>query len=110
MGCRNGRDRFAENARPCASMTPSVFIFGAGYSGKAFAAARSDPAIEIAGTTRSPEKFEGLGRAGIEPFVFDGTTLSSEIEERLGRITHLIVSIAPEGAGDPVLNAAPKTI
>ncbi len=68
------------------------------------------PAIEIAGTTRSPEKFEGLRRAGIEPFVFDGNALSSEMTERLRRTTHLIVSIAPEEAGDPVLNAARRTI
>ncbi len=91
-------------------MTPRIFIFGAGYSGKAFAAARSDPTIEIAGTTRSPEKFEGLRRAGVEPFVFDGAALSSDMAERLERTTHLIVSIAPEEAGDPVLNAARQTI
>ena len=87
-----------------------VFIFGAGYSGKAFAAARSDPAIEIAGTTRSPEKFDGLRRAGITPFAFDGSSISGEMTERLRRATHLIVSVAPDEAGDPVLAVARQTI
>ena len=91
-------------------MTPRIFIFGAGYSGKAFAAARSDPAIEIAGTTRSPEKFDGLRHAGITPFAFDGGSISEEMAERLRRATHLVVSIAPEEAGDPVLAVARQTI
>ena len=38
----------------------SFFIFGAGYSGKAFAARSADAAVRIAGTTRSPEKFAAL--------------------------------------------------
>ena len=32
-------------------------IFGAGYSGKAFARGNTDPTTRIFGTTRSPEKF-----------------------------------------------------
>jgi nucleoside-diphosphate-sugar epimerase len=84
-------------------MTSRFFIFGAGYSAKAFAAARSDPSIEIAGTTRSPEKFDALRRAGIEPFVFDGSGLSPELSGQLNQATHLIVSIAPDEGGDPVL-------
>ena len=49
-----------------------IFIFGAGYSGKAFARANKDAAT-ILGTTRSPEKFEALRPAGIAPLQFDGT-------------------------------------
>jgi len=85
-----------------------VFIFGAGYSGKAFA--RANPAAAtIFGTTRSPEKFESLSQAGIAPLLFDGT-LTPEISNALKTTTHLIVSVAPEEAGDPVLNAARATI
>jgi len=80
------------------------FIFGAGYSGKAFARAAGQRA-PIAGTTRSPGKFDGLRQAGIEPLRFDGT-LAPAIGEALRRTTHLIVSVAPDEAGDPVLNAA----
>ncbi len=84
-------------------MTSRFFIFGAGYSAKAFAAARDDPSIGIAGTTRSSEKFKALRRVGIEPFLFDGTTVSPELSAQLKQATHLIVSISPEEGGDPVV-------
>ncbi|UVK39611.1 SDR family oxidoreductase [Mesorhizobium sp. AR10] len=81
------------------------FIFGAGYSGKVFARANTDSATTIFGTTRSPEKFEALRQAGVEPVRFDGA-LTPEIGDALKTTTHLIISVAPEEAGDPVLNAA----
>ncbi|PSJ49970.1 SDR family oxidoreductase [Kumtagia ephedrae] len=82
----------------------NIFIFGAGYSGKAFAAARPDAGIAIAGTTRSAEKFGALEAAGIVPLRFDGSSISGEIAGALADTTHLIVSIAPDEGGDPVLN------
>jgi threonine dehydrogenase-like Zn-dependent dehydrogenase len=48
-----------------------IFIFGAGYSGMAFARANKDAAT-IFGTTRSPGKFATLRQAGVEPLCFDG--------------------------------------
>jgi nucleoside-diphosphate-sugar epimerase len=92
-----------------------IFIFGAGYSGKAFARASKafaragKAAATIFGTTRSSEKFETLRQAGIAPLLFDGT-LTGEIGDALGKTTHLVVSVAPEEAGDPVLNAARAVI
>lgn len=85
-----------------------IFVFGAGYSGKAFARANKDAAT-ILGTTRSPEKFEALRRAGIAPLLFDGA-LKDEIGDALKETTHLVISVAPEEAGDPVLNAARAAI
>ena len=78
-----------------------IFIFGAGYSGTAFARANKDAAT-ILGTTRSPEKFEALRQAGIAPLLFDGA-LTGEIGEALKETTHLVISVGPEEAGDPVL-------
>lgn len=78
------------------------FIFGAGYSGKAFARANEHHA-PVSGTTRAPEKFGALRSAGIEPLQFDGA-LSPELGEALAKTTHLIVSVAPDDAGDAVLN------
>ena len=85
-----------------------ILIFGAGYSGKAFARANMEPGT-IFGTTRSPEKFEGLRQAGIAPLLFDGA-LTGEIGEALEKTTHLVISVAPEEAGDPVLSAAREVI
>jgi nucleoside-diphosphate-sugar epimerase len=84
-------------------MTSRFFIFGAGYSAKAFAATRSDPSIAVAGTTRSPEKYAALQRIGIEPILFDGRAFSPELLEQLREATHLIVSISPEEGGDPLI-------
>lgn len=86
-----------------------IFIFGAGYSGKAFARANRDADTTIFGTTRSLEKFAALRQAGIVPLRFDGT-LTSEIGDALGKTTHLVVSVAPDEAGDPVLGAAREEI
>jgi nucleoside-diphosphate-sugar epimerase len=85
------------------------FIFGAGYSGKAFARGNTDPKTRVFGTTRAPEKFEALRQAGIDPLLFDGA-LTPEISEALKTTTHLVISVAPEEAGDPVLNALHDTI
>lgn len=85
-----------------------VFIFGAGYSGKAFARA-SKGAATIFGTTRSADKFATLRQAGIAPLLFDGA-LTDEIADALRRTTHLVISVAPEEAGDPVLKAARAAI
>ena len=85
-----------------------IFIFGAGYSGKAFARANRDAAV-ILGTTRSDEKFDALRQAGIAPLLFDGA-LTGEIGEALAKTTHLVISVAPEETGDPVLNAAREAI
>ncbi|WP_026060349.1 SDR family oxidoreductase [Pseudaminobacter salicylatoxidans] len=86
-----------------------MFIFGAGYSGKATGRARPETGIRLAGTTRSPEKFEALRQAGIEPFAFDGA-LTGELSAGLAGTTHLLISIAPDEAGDPVLNSAREKI
>ncbi|MEQ1941230.1 SDR family oxidoreductase [Mesorhizobium sp. VNQ89] len=84
-------------------MTQSFLNFGAGYSGKAFAAARTNAAIPVSGTTRSPEKFDALRAVGIEPLLFDGLSFSPELRAELQRATHIIVSTAPDDGRDPVL-------
>lgn len=88
--------------------TQGIFVFGAGYSARAFAGLRSKGA-PISGTTRSVEKFDLLRKAGIAPLLFDGV-LTVEIREALAGVTHLVVSVAPGEAGDPVLNAARAVI
>ena len=80
----------------------TILIFGAGYSGQAFA--RVLPAgTAITGTTRSPEKFTLLRETGMTPLVFDGTT-TPEVRAALKQATHVVVSIAPDEAGDPALD------
>ena len=85
-----------------------VFIFGAGYSGKALGRAYPQ-GVPVFGTTRSPEKFDALRLAGIEPLLFGGA-ITGEIEDALAKTTHLVISVAPDETGDPVLKAIGATI
>lgn len=92
-------------------MTKSFFIFGAGYSGRAIARELAGEAASIAGTTRSAQNAGRLKEAGIAPHVFQGgAALSPDLEKALAETTHLIVSIAPDASGDPVLAVARETI
>ncbi|WFU09246.1 SDR family oxidoreductase [Rhizobium sp. CB3090] len=87
-----------------------VMIFGCGYSGTAIAKAFAGPGIRITGTTRSPDKIGSLGQEGIEAFIFDGETLDPTLSETMKSATHLIQSIAPGKAGDPLLRLAHMNI
>ena len=80
-----------------------LFVFGVGFSSKAFIEEVRDQFDWIGGTTRSAEKAEALKDQGIEPFLFDGTTKGDGIADALKSATHILVSIAPNDAGDPVL-------
>jgi nucleoside-diphosphate-sugar epimerase len=72
------------------AMTNTLLCFGYGYT--AHALARLLPDWTIIGTSRGGE---------------DGTMQwpGSEMSAALGQATHLLISIAPTEAGDPVLNA-----
>lgn len=102
----------------------NMFVFGAGYSGRAIAARVLAGGGEAAGTTRSPAKADELAALGVEPFLFDGGVPGDDIAVRLGAATHLVVSVAPDhgmreeagGGGaaeagpDPVLAVAGEAI
>lgn len=80
-----------------------LFIFGVGYSSKAFVERIRHRCSWIGGTTRSQAKAEQLKALGVEPFLFDGTQPGEGIREALADATHVLQSIAPDEAGDPVL-------
>lgn len=82
----------------------SVFVFGAGYSGKAFGR-QAPEGVVVHGTTRSAEKAEALRQAGIAPLIVDGALDAAAIEA-LKDATHLLVSAAPGDEGDPLLAMA----
>lgn len=88
----------------------NLFIFGAGYSGTAFAGAVAGDASAITGTTRDPGKLDDLGMTGVTPLLFDGEKPNDAIRGSLAETTHLVVSIAPGSEGDPVLRAFGGTI
>jgi nucleoside-diphosphate-sugar epimerase len=83
-----------------------VMIFGCGYSGTAIAKAFAGADARISGTTRSADKAEMLRGQGIEAFVFDGEAIGEDLLHAMQGVTHLIQSIAPREAGDPLINLA----
>lgn len=80
-----------------------MMIFGAGYSGQAIAGEAMTAGMQVSGTSRSTEKCAALSALGIEPFLFEGATLSEPLRAAMAQTTHLVQSIAPGAAGDPLL-------
>ncbi|WP_425088701.1 SDR family oxidoreductase [Stappia sp.] len=80
-----------------------LFVFGLGFSASAFVERIAPDCDWIGATTRSPEKAAQMRERGITPFLFDGTAPGDGIAEALANATHVLVSIAPDAQGDPVL-------
>lgn len=81
-----------------------LFCFGLGFSAKALArrlAGRGD--IRITGTSRSSDGAARIASEGHTGLVFDGLGPSAEVCRALETTTHVVVSVSPDEAGDPVL-------
>lgn len=89
---------------------PVTLIFGAGYSGRAYGRLLVARGQTVFGTTRSPGRAEDLKNAGIAPLLFGGETVDGALATAIGSATDLIVSVAPDAEGDPVLRAAREQI
>lgn len=86
-------------------MSETVFVLGAGFSGRAIAKAARAKGWRVFGTTRSRDRFAALEAAGAEPLVFDGANMNAAVAAALAQATLLVASIAPDETGDPALNA-----
>jgi nucleoside-diphosphate-sugar epimerase len=80
-----------------------MMIFGCGYSGTAIGRSFAKPGVQLSGTTRSADKAALLQQDGIDSFVFDGETIDAALLDVMKSATHLVQSIAPGKAGDPLL-------
>ncbi len=83
---------------------PRLFVFGPGYSARVFADALRADGWHVAATCRSEEKKAELEARGIEAFLFDRGRPLADAKAALAGTTHLLVSIPPDGKGDPVLD------
>lgn len=79
-------------------MQNTLLSLGHGYTAATFAR-RLPPDWKVIGTTRHREKAERLRGEGIETLIWPGDDLGPA----LSRATHVLLSIAPDAAGDPVL-------
>jgi nucleoside-diphosphate-sugar epimerase len=85
-------------------MSRRLFCFGLGYTALALARALQDEGWQVAGTTRTPEKQARLRAKGIEAHLFDRDRPLADPSAALAGTTHLLTSIAPDEAGEPVLD------
>ena len=81
-----------------------AFFFGLGFSSiNAAKAMRDHGFTRIGGTVRSPGKAAKLRADGIDAVQFDGTAPGPDVGGALASASHVILSIAPDEAGDPAL-------
>lgn len=80
-------------------MTGTLLSFGHGYSARALARRLLPQGWQITGTTRSAGKAADLAQEGVAPLLWPGT----DLRPALDAATHLLISAAPDEAGDPVL-------
>lgn len=83
-----------------------LFVFGMGYSAQATAAslhALGESPLIVSGTTRNIDRAEDFAETGVTLHLFDGTGPGPTLVPDLEAATHLLLSIPPEGEGDPAL-------
>jgi nucleoside-diphosphate-sugar epimerase len=87
--------------QPMTAAPGKLFCFGLGYSALALAEALLAEGWRVAGTCRAPDKQDELAGQGIEAHLFErGRPLSEPV---FAGVTHVLQSIPPDEAGDPVL-------
>jgi nucleoside-diphosphate-sugar epimerase len=80
-----------------------LFGFGLGYSARALARDLAGDGWNIGGTTRNPEKQARLVAENLDIHLFDRERPLDDPATALAGTTHVLTSIAPDEAGDPVL-------
>lgn len=80
-----------------------LFCFGLGYSALALARRLAARSWTIHGTATTAGSVARLDAAGFESFLFDGLAPGEGVREALLAATHVLVSVPPDGQGDPAL-------
>jgi nucleoside-diphosphate-sugar epimerase len=84
-------------------LTNRLFCFGLGYTALALARQLRTGGWRIAGTTRAPDKQAHLAEEGFEIYRFARGRPLDDPAAALAGTTHVLTSIGPDEAGDPVL-------
>lgn len=83
----------------------TLLSLGHGYSASALAARLIPMGWTVIGTCRTAERAEVLRAAGVEPLMWP-----DDLGSALSRATHVLASAAPDGLGDPFLQAAERAL
>ena len=81
-----------------------LFCFGLGYSARALGRQLLGEGWQVAGTTRAEETAERLRAEGFEVHLFDRERPLADPAAALGAASHLLSSVPPDEAGDPVVD------
>ena len=76
----------------------TLLSIGHGYSAQALSRRLIPLGWRVIGTTRTADKAARLAAMGVEPLIWPG-----ELAAALAQATHVLSSVAPDGAGDPVV-------
>lgn len=91
--------------RPNTPTEPHLFIFGLGYSAKAFANRMQKAGARISATCRSQDKRKALIAEGIDAHLFDtDRPLDAAGLAALASASHLLSSVPPTESGDSVID------
>lgn len=80
-----------------------LFCFGLGYSAEALAQRLNAAGWRITGTATTAAGAARIEHFGFQGLIFDGKARSPGIADALRTATHVLVSVPPGRAGDPVL-------
>ncbi len=86
------------------SKTRRLFCFGLGYTARALARGLIADGWDVAGTVRGGEGRRELQGLGVTVFAFERGRPLPDPAAALAGATHMLVSVPPEEAGDPVLD------
>ena len=84
-------------------MSRSLLCLGYGYSARAIAAEAMRKGWQVTGTTRSADKAAAMADADVAALDFSGEAPSPDVSAAIKSANAVVVSIAPDAAGDPVL-------
>jgi nucleoside-diphosphate-sugar epimerase len=86
-------------------MGKTLLVFGHGYSAMAISRLLIADGWRVIGTTRDQARLGDMASIGVEGRIWPGADLTDDIMAA----SHILLSIAPSDAGDPVLNAVGRS-
>jgi nucleoside-diphosphate-sugar epimerase len=85
--------------------SPHLFCFGLGFSAAALARRLLAEGWQVTGTCRDQARAAELQTLGVAPILFDRAHPIADLDTRLRPVSHLLSSVPPDDAGDPVIDA-----
>jgi nucleoside-diphosphate-sugar epimerase len=85
-------------------MERHLLAIGYGYSARALTRRLLAQGWLVTGTTRSADRAAAMAAEGVTPLIWPGVDLAGAV----AGASHILLSAAPDAAGDPVLTAAPE--